>query len=62
MAVLPYGWFMDTVGMRQTVAGSGALVLLFLVVATFLRPDLRRKDDITLSSAESVPRPAEARR
>lgn len=62
IAVLPYGWCMDTLGMRQTVAGSAAVVVLFLVVVTFLRPDLRRRDLTALSSSERSTRPVELHR
>ena len=61
IAVLPYGWCMDTLGMRQTVVGSAAIVLGFLSLVMLLRPDLRSAPGPTLSSAET-PRPAEAPR
>ncbi|GIW06795.1 MAG: MFS transporter [Dehalococcoidia bacterium] len=62
IAVLPYGWCMDTLGMRQTVTGSATVVLIFLITAALLRPDLRQSDKSTLSSPEATPYPAEARR
>ncbi|MCS6800703.1 MAG: MFS transporter [Chloroflexota bacterium] len=62
IAVLPYGWLMDVIGMRQTVAGSGMVVLLFLLAVSAIHPDLRRHERGALSSTERTPRPAELRR
>ncbi|MFN8534107.1 MAG: MFS transporter [Dehalococcoidia bacterium] len=62
IAVLPYGWFMDTVGMRQTVSGSAAVVLVFLVIVTLLRPDIRRTGNTAVSSSTSAALPAEVSR